>query len=301
MEAGCAAAERRDAPSTDGTAEGRAAARRHYVTTAAGRRLAYIEGGAGPPLVLIHGALMTADDPWIGLGPSLSASFRCFAFDRPGHGWSDHVRGADASLWAQAETLRGAVQALGLHRPVVCGHSLGAAVGLAYAMAHPEEVAGVVALAPICFPEPRLEQVLFGPRAAAVTGAALSRVLGATADPLVLPALWRGMFLPERMPESFASGFPFAVAGAAGALVAEAESALSYWPDLARSALGYASCRAPAAILCGGSDLVTNPYTQGAAAAALMPGARLTLLPGVGHMLHHARPDDVLRAALAIG
>ena len=269
---------------------------RRAVVTPAGRRIAYLEAGAGPPVVLVHGTLMTADD--MGLGPmeALVRRHRCIAFDRPGHGWSDARRGADASLWSQAETLRAAVGALGLARPVLCGHSYGAAVALAYGLAHPEEVAGIVALGPICFPEPRLEQLLFGPRAVPGPGDLLSEVLGATVDPVLLPALWRAMFLPQPMPERFAAAFPFARAGRPEQVVAEAENAVALWADLTRSALAYGRCAVPVRILCGSADIVVNTATQGALAAALIPGARLEVLPGIGHMLHHVDPGRVAAA-----
>ena len=273
---------------------------RRFAHTAEGRRIAYVEAGVGADVVLVHGALMTADDMRLGPMPSLARSFRCVAFDRPGHGWSDHLRGVDVSLWGQMETLRGAVRALGLDRPVVCGHSFGGAVALAYAMAHPDEIAGAVALAPICFPEPRLEQVLFGARAVPVAGDLLSRAMSATLDPPMLGSLWRAMFLPQPMPEAFAEGFPFDRARRPAQMVSEAENALALWPDLARSALGYAGCRAPVRILSGTADIVVNGLTQGALAAALIPTARLEWLPGLGHMLHHARPDAVVGAVGAL-
>lgn len=273
---------------------------RAYAHTAGGRRIAYVRDGEGADVVLVHGTLMTADDMRLGPMPALARRHRCTAFDRPGHGWSDHRRGADASLWGQMEVLRGAVLALGLERPVILGHSFGGAVALAYAMAHPDEIAGAVALAPICFPELRMEQLLLGPRALPVAGDLLSRALGATLDPVLLPLLWRAMFLPQPMPDAFAAGFPFARAGRPDQMVSEAENAAAMWPDLARSAMGYAGCRAPVRVLCGTADLVVNGMTQGAMAAALIPGARLGWLPGVGHMLHHARPDAVADAVAAL-
>ncbi|MGI4764524.1 MAG: alpha/beta fold hydrolase [Janthinobacterium lividum] len=275
-------------------------AERRYAETGEGRRIAYVEAGSGPGVVLIHGTLMTADDMRLGPMPALSQAFRCVAVDRPGHGWSDHVRGADASLWAQMETIRGAVRTLGLDRPVICGHSFGGAVALAYAQAHPDEIAGAVALAPICFPEPRLEQMLFGARAYPLAGDLLSRAMGVTLDTVLLPTLWHAMFLPQRMPDAFAAEFPFARAGSADQMVCEAENAVAMWPDLTRSALGYASCRATVRVLCGTADLVVNTLTQGAAAAAVMPRARFDWLPGLGHMLHHARPDAVVEAVTAL-
>ena len=284
-----------------GAVPGRAIpAHRRFAQTAEGRTIAYVEAGAGRDVVLIHGTLMTADDMRLGPMPALSQAFRCIAFDRPGHGWSDHVRGADASLWAQMETIRGAVRALGLERPVICGHSFGGAVALAYAQAHPDEIAGAVALAPICFPEPRLEQLLFGPRANPLAGDLLSRAMEVTLDTVLLPTLWRAMFLPQQMPQGFAAEFPFARAGSADQLVNEAENAVAMWLDLTRSVLGYAACRAPVRMLCGTADLVVNNQTQGAIAAAVMPTARFAWLHGLGHMLHHARPDAVVDAVTAL-
>lgn len=273
---------------------------RRFVVTADRRRIAYVEAGAGPDLVLIHGTLMTADDMRLGPMGALAERFHCIAFDRPGHGWSDHRRGVDASLWSQAATLRAAVRALGLSRPLLCGHSFGAAVALAYGMDHPAEVAGVVALAPICFPEPRLEQALFGPRAIPGPGELLSRILGATTDPVLLPALWRAMFLPQAMPARFAASFPFARAGRPEQIVTEAENAAALWGDLSRSALAYGRCAVPVRILCGGADIVVNTFTQGALAAAVIPGARFDLPPGAGHMLHHLDPEAVAAAVAAL-
>lgn len=273
---------------------------RSFAPAIDGRRIAYVRDGAGPDVVLIHGTLTTADDMRLGPMPALARAFRCTAFDRPGHGWSDHRRGADASLWSQMEVIRGAVRALGLARPVICGHSFGGAVALAYAMAHPDEIAGAVALAPVCFPEPRLEQALLGPRAVPVAGDRLSRLLGATLDPLALPVLWRAMFLPQPMPEAFRRGFPFGRAGRPDQLVSEAENAVALWSGLARSAFGYANCRAPVRILSGTADVVVNGLMHAGPAAALIPGARLDWLPGLGHMLHHARPEAVVDAVAAL-
>ena len=273
---------------------------RAFVTTPSGRRIAYLEAGTGRDVVVIHGILMTADDMALALMRTLSPHVHCVAIDRPGHGWSDHRVGEDASLWAQAATIVEVIRALGLRRPVVCGHSLGGAVALACAMAHPDDIAGVVALAPICFPEARIEQLMFGARAIPLSGTLLSRLLSMTLDPLLLPALWRAMFLPQRMPDRFAAEFPFAVAGSAASLRADGESAAAFWPDLARSAMTYSRCRVPVRIIAGEADLVVNNRAQGALAASIIPSARFDQMPGLGHMLHHFRPDAVAMAIQGI-
>ena len=53
-----------------------------------GRSLRVLSAGEGPPVVLIHGALGTAEDMQIALFDRLSPRFRVLAPDRPGHGFS---------------------------------------------------------------------------------------------------------------------------------------------------------------------------------------------------------------------
>src|SRR5436305_12315153 len=108
----------------------------------------------------------------------------------------------------QAESINAANQ-VGLDRPVLVGHSDGAAVAIAYAMKHPQEIAGVVAISPIAFPEPRLEQFLFGPRGLPFVGEALAATFGPLQDGLTLPLLWEAMFWPQRMPQNYRDRFPF--------------------------------------------------------------------------------------------
>ena len=55
----------------------------------------------------------------------------------------------------------------------------------------------------------------------------------------------------------------------------------------------------PLEVIVGDADKVAMPG-QAAALAALLPDARLTVLPGLGHMLHHFVPDVVADAALAL-
>ena len=273
---------------------------RKTVVTAGGRTIGYAETGSGQDVLLIHGTLMTLDDMALGPMAALAEDHRVVAVDRPGHGTSDHVRGTDGSLWDEAETIHAAAMALGLRRPVVCGHSYGAAVALAYGMAYPDDVSGVVALSPVCFPLFRLELPLFGPRAMPGAGDALAEALHASIDPVLLPALWSAIFAPQVMPERFAAEFPFALAGLPKQMIAEGENAVAMALDLTRSAFGYAGLRVPVRVLAGSADIVINPMLHGWPASLLMPRGSFELLPGIGHMLHHFRVDAVVAAVESV-
>lgn len=272
---------------------------RQTITLSEGRTLAYAEMGRGPPLVAIHGTLMSLEDMWLGPVPALARHFRVIAVDRPGHGFSRRNGATDADSWRQAALIHEGMQLLGLERPVIVGHSFGGAVALAYALQFPEAIAGVVALAPICFPEPRVEHLIFGPRAAP-GGGVLSEALERSADPTLLPLLWNAMFLPSVMPRDFAASYPFGLAGHAAQLVAEGEDAIGLTAGLTRSALSYHTCRVPIRILGGDSDIVVSTPRHGRWASLQIPGSRFQSLRHTGHMLHHQHPETVLAAAEAV-
>ena len=273
---------------------------RSVVETPSGRVAYREDGGGSDTVVLIHGSLVTADDMMIALAGRFAPWIRVVAMDRPGHGGCDPHPRDQGSPWAQAAMILDACRVLGLRAPRLVGHSFGGAVALAAAMAEPDAVRGVVAVAPICFPEARLEQVLFGPRAAPFGGERLARTLEASSDPLMLPLLRNAMFLPQAMPATYADDFPFAWANQPEQLVADGRDSLALWRSLARSAGSYRRCRVPVAILGGTHDLVVNNAANGLLAAAVMPGATFRWVPGAGHMLHHFHQDLVTEAVRSL-
>ena len=267
------------------------------VVETSGGHIAYREVGDGPStVVLIHGTLVTADDMMIALADHLSPRFRVVAMDRPGHGGSDAQARDQGSPWSQAARILEACRALNLRDPFLIGHSFGGAVALAAAMADPDAVAGVVALAPICFPEPRLEQVLFGPRAVPVAGPLLARTLGAATDQAMLPLLRNLMFFPQAMPSAYAETFPFSWASRPGQMVADGKDSMALWAGLMVGAWASGRRHGPVTILGGTHDLIINNAAHGLMTAASIPGATFRWVSGAGHMLHHFHQDLVVDA-----
>ena len=60
----------------------------------------------------------------------------------------------------------------------------------------------------------------------------------------------------------------------------------------------YAEIRAPTEIVAGDGDGVVSASWHAAALARDIPGARLTILPGVGHSPHHVAPERIVFAVL---
>src|SRR5687768_7247630 len=107
-----------------------------YLALESGVRLHCLDwGGAGRPLVLLHG-LASSCRIWDFTAPLLAERFRVFALDQRGHGLSD--RPGSYTFAEVTGDLAGLLQGLGLERPVIAGHSWGASVALQFAAKYPE-------------------------------------------------------------------------------------------------------------------------------------------------------------------
>lgn len=70
------------------------------------------------------------------------------AFDLPGHGESDPFSDGDYSVPGLSRALAAVIDHLGRRRVVLVGHSLGAAIAIAYAGRHPHRVEGLLLVDP---------------------------------------------------------------------------------------------------------------------------------------------------------
>jgi pimeloyl-ACP methyl ester carboxylesterase len=100
-------------------------------------------GTSGTPVLLLHGFIESADT-WAATAAVLARDHRVYAIDLDGYGYSSRVAPyTTAHLTQQVVDF---IQAMHLRRPIVVGHSSGAAVAAAVALAAPDEVAGVMFL-----------------------------------------------------------------------------------------------------------------------------------------------------------
>ena len=167
--------------------------RGHFIRTG-GVRLHYVEAGRGaePPVVLLHGNAVTAED-WIASGvfSRIAAWRRVIAFDRPGYGYSERPRDRLWTAEAQAAVLAEAFGELGIERPVVVGHSWGALVAVALGLDHPNAVSGLVLVSGYHFPTARADVAAFSPPAVPVLGDVVRYTVGPLAGRLIAPKMIR--------------------------------------------------------------------------------------------------------------
>lgn len=94
-----------------------------------------------PPLVLLHALGENATD-WAGVAPAFTRHWRVYAPDLRGHGESDHP--GDYSFDLMRDDVVGFLDALGLTRVDLIGHSMGGVVAYLLAGKHPERVGRLV-------------------------------------------------------------------------------------------------------------------------------------------------------------
>ena len=104
-----------------------------------GHRIHYFAGGEGPPVVLVQGVAMRAED-WSPAFRALIKDHRVYAPDLLGYGDSDKPRDSDYSVATQTEIIRGFLDAMHLQQPDVVGVSMGGWIALKLASEHPERV-----------------------------------------------------------------------------------------------------------------------------------------------------------------
>ena len=257
-----------------------------------GRVLHYLDNGAGPPVVLIHGLGGQMGNFTHSLVDRLSRDFRVVAFDRPGSGYSPRRAHSPAGVRVQADAIAGAIQALNLERPVVVGHSLGGAVALALALEHPDCVGALALVAPLTYPMRKPPLAFQG---LAIRSPLLRRLVYWTvATPASLLARnWtlRWVFAPETPPPDFGRNGGGLLAMRPSNIHAASEDMNAASDDIVGMVSRYPSIRVPVGVLFGREDSILDPSVQGETMKEAIPSLDLELIPG-GHMLPVTHPDE---------
>ncbi|WP_129794114.1 alpha/beta fold hydrolase [Sphingosinicella sp. CPCC 101087] len=254
------------------------AERKRTVRLPNGLRLAYVELGDpdGPPLLLLHG-YTDSSRVWTILAPQLGR-YRMLIPDQRGHGASD----APACCYTMeqlAEDARLFLDAMGVERAAVAGHSMGSMVAQVLAAEHPDQVTRLVLVGSTALPAVRrgdwLWTQVMALREPIASNADFLRAFGPDSSPTpVDPDLLR-FYAPE-----IAATPPHVWRSMIRQLV---EVPIGrYAPDV----------RAPVLILSGGRDELF-PAEHHAALVAAYPRAEAHVFPELGHNLIIERPEEV--------
>lgn len=249
-------------------------------------------GGDRPAIVLVHGLGGNMLNLLPGLAPFLRDDFRLVAIDRPDCGYSVGAPGRPGTIRSHAWVVRDVIEALGLVRPLIVGHSLGGAIALATALDHPSHVGGLALLTPLTQVETLPPSMFEG---LAVRSRLLRWIIAWT---VAVPGGVRSgreglaqVFAPEAVPHTFAiegGGLlglrPSSYAAASRDLVASVD-------DLPGLVARYPGLRVPVGILFGAGDRVLPAWKHGTIMKSLVAGLDYEEIAGAGHMLPFTQPE----------
>lgn len=244
---------------------------------AGGHRITYERKGDGPPLVLLHGYVGDRR-VWRPQLDALSDEFTVVAWDAPGYGGSSDPPEA-FPLSDFADCLAAFVDALDLGRPHVAGVSFGGGLALELYRRHPSlprtlvlasAYAGWAGSLPPDVVEQRLQQAL--------------RLADQPPDQLVeelIPTMFTDSAPPELVEEFAASMREFHPVGLRANSRAFADADLrDVLPQVA----------VPTLLLYGDMD-VRAPVDVARKLHAKIPGSRLVVIPGAGHVCNVDTPE----------
>jgi pyruvate dehydrogenase E2 component (dihydrolipoamide acetyltransferase) len=246
--------------------------------TVEGRTIRHLRLGPdeGTPIVLIHG--FGADlSTWMFNHGALAADRPVYAIDLPGHGGSSKEVG-DASAAGLARTVRAYMDAAGIARAHLVGHSLGGAIAVEIALAEPERVTALTLVAPAGF-------------GAEIAGDFIAGFIAETRSRKLRPVLEMLVANPDMVSADMVEDvLKFKrLDGATAALnaVAEANFAGSSQKLSLRDRLKDVSV--PVHVVWGGADRILPP----AHAEGLPESVSVTRIPGAGHIAHMEKASEI--------
>ncbi len=249
------------------------------VRLSTGVRLRYLEQGdpAGRPVILIHGIT----DSWFSFSrvlPEISKAHRVYALDLRGHGDSDRPANGYTPQHMAADVIA-FMDALGIRRAVLVGHSMGSFVAQQAALAAPERMAGLV---------------LIGSATGARNEVTLELQRALASLPDTVPAEFATEFQASTVHQPVPEEFMLRVVAECRKAPARVwRAALAGLLETERFT-GLRGGRVPALLIWGDRDGMFSRSEQEALVAAL-PIASLKVYRETGHAPHWERPREVVR------
>jgi pimeloyl-ACP methyl ester carboxylesterase len=160
-----------------------------------GIRIGYEVQGAGPPLVMLHGAASAGREDWAAQVPLFAKSFRTYLPDARGHATTRWDARSGFSYALLADDLEAFADAVGLDTFHLVGFSMGAVTALIFATRRPERLRTLVVAGITTEREPRasIAKRLMDPDRRPAAGPLSEAALARRHDPVQGPGAWRAL------------------------------------------------------------------------------------------------------------
>jgi pimeloyl-ACP methyl ester carboxylesterase len=260
-------------------------------------RVRYVEAGSGPVVVMIHGNAGSVDDWDFRSMGELCHDHRLLAIDRPGHGKSDRPDGKAATLDNQARLVHQALVQLGITRPVMVGHSWGGSLALAYAVDYPNELSGIVLLAPAAYPDEGGDEFLRALLKTPVIGDISLTVGRILFGKRILKKELNKAFYPDTVPAAY-----LRYASSSWLHHKQVRATLEdEWglnKELEKTSRHYADIRIPVVIVTGDQDKVVKAKDNAYRLKTTIVQSQLIELKNTGHQVPQTHPEIIYNAII---
>ncbi|NUQ86320.1 MAG: alpha/beta fold hydrolase [Anaerolineales bacterium] len=260
-------------------------------TNANGIELYYETHGTGKPLVLISG-LGYSSWQWHKMVPFLAEHFQVVTFDNRGAGQSDKPAGPYTAQMLAADTV-GLLDALGMEKAIIAGHSMGGFVAQALALDFPQRTEKLI----LCSTN------FGGPRHVPITPEAMKVLTDVTSD--ALTRFRNGLVVStapgwaEKNPEMIHKWIEWRVANPIEPVHYQAQLAigLALLPEAAAFEDKLPRLDIPTLILFGAYDKVVPP-ANASLLAEKIANSRVVIFPDAGHHFPIEIPEAASRAII---
>ncbi|OIP86579.1 MAG: hypothetical protein AUK37_02960 [Rhodobacterales bacterium CG2_30_65_12] len=252
-------------------------------------------GEAGPDVVLIHGSSGNTRDFTFRLAAELAARYRVFVVDRPGMGWSDPHPEGDG-LEAQARVIQAAVASLGATRPIVLGQSYGGAVALAWGATLPGTAAALVSISGVAYPWQTGLGLFYTVLSHPVGRALVIPLITAFVPRKRIIAEIDKVFSPQAAPAGYGAYFGPELTVRRAQMRVNARQRRALFAEIQRLSPLWTGITVPIEAVHGDSDGIVHHAIHSERLGEENPNARVTILPGIGHMPHHVARGEVIAA-----
>lgn len=261
--------------------------------TIGGDAIHYVDEGAGRPILFVHGLGGQLHHFRHTLFPAMGDGFRLVAMDRPGSGYSTRVS-SGARIPEQAEAIARFIDAVGLDRPLLVGHSLGGAIALRVALDHPDKIAGLALISPLTHYVPTPPKEFGG---LYIRSPLMRRIIAATlavpAGLKVAPQTLDFVFGPQPVPADYAIGGGGYLGLRPSHFHATSSDLVAVEQDLPGQMERYGEIKMPVGILFGSRDRVLHHTRHGLAMEGRIEGIDIEILEGIGHMPQFVEAEKV--------
>jgi pimeloyl-ACP methyl ester carboxylesterase len=246
--------------------------------------------GEGYPLILMHGGQMRIEC-WEEMVPELSKKYKVWRYDARGHGQTKRPPGSELSHDLWADDLAAFMDTFGIEKAAVAGWSMGAAIGLNFAVQHPSRLSHLILIGAGSPLSPPTDRSGFDRRRQ-------MKEAGATGEEIMDETF---VFTKTAFADASLKNRPAGVQRVRELLAAHYSLPIEEMsiPSRARSDIGprLGEIQCPTLILVGNEDNRT-PVVASESLSTAIPNSYMRIIPDCGHNYAFEQPEVTIKSMM---